>query len=92
MILLNVSFSQLKLNIKDDIAKSFLWYDVSQTEDVERGNDTGLTVRMKGEKLTDKETSLSTGHDSCKDTSSLLWASAPSQETKDGGARSCTDT
>ena len=68
------------------------WYLAGDKGGGERWNDTPLFGKMKREKLTDKEASLSTSHDGCEDTGALLRARAPSQETKDGGARSCTDT
>lgn len=94
VILLNASLPELKLSIKGDATETFQVSDIWQkTEEVEeRWNDTPLGGEMKREKLTNKEASLSTGHDGCEDTGALLRARAPSQEAKDGGARSCTDT
>lgn len=91
VVLLNASLSELKLSIKDDTIPTF-WYLAGDKGGGERWNDTPLCGKIKREKLTDKEASLSTGHDCCEDTGALLRACAPSQETKDGGARSCTDT
>lgn len=49
-------------------------------------------VRRRGQKLTHKKAGLSTGHDGCKDASTLLGPSAPSQEPKDGRTCSCANT
>lgn len=49
-ILLNVSLSQLKLNIKEDITKSYPMSDIfEKTEEVERGEMTSISVvRSRG--------------------------------------------
>ena len=79
VILLKVSFSELKVNIKEDITSSPVT-DISQkTEGGEM-------------KLTHKQAGLSACHDGGEDAGALVWPRAPSQETEDGGARSRTNT
>lgn len=95
LFLFTVEMKHQKRKKKKRITKSFPLSDISSQGrgGGERWNNTYFSVdKWKGEKLTDKKTGLSTSHDGGKYSSSLLRLSAPSQEAKDGGPGSCSDS